>query len=108
MMGELAGSLRERIILETRVGNRDAIAGATGKYAYAGEAWASVSPLAPGEAEQGGAYSSMPRWRVTMRKREGVDPRVRLTWRHKYLAVRSVTSDPAEPSYMTLTCDEVR
>jgi hypothetical protein len=52
--------------------------------------------------------SAMPRWQVTMRKREGIDPRVRLTWRGKYLAVRQVVSDPREPAYLIATCEEVR
>ncbi|MEE9432786.1 MAG: head-tail adaptor protein [Sphingorhabdus sp.] len=108
MNGEFAGTLRERVILETRLGNRDAIAGALGKYVYAGEAWAAVLPLMPAGLEQADALSAAPRWQVTMRKREGVDLRLRLTWRHKYLAVRSVMSDPREPAYMRLTCEEVR
>jgi head-tail adaptor len=108
MSGELAGALRERIIIETRAGNRDSIAGATGKYIYAGEAWASLMPLVPASLTQADVLSAMPRWQVTMRKREGIDPRVRLTWRGKYLAVRQVISDPREPAYLIATCEEVR
>ena len=108
MSGEFAGNLREHIILETRIGNRDAIAGSTGRYAYTGDAWAALSPLAPAELVAGDSLSAMPRWKVTMRKREGIDPRVRLTWRGKYLAVRAVTTDPQEPAQMVLTCEELR
>lgn len=108
MIGELAGALRERVIIETRAGNRDAAAGATGKYVYAGEAWASLMPLVSGVQSQADALNAMPRWQVTMRKREGIDPRVRLTWRGKYLVVRAVISDPREPAYLIATCEEVR
>ncbi len=108
MGGEVAGSLRDRIIIEQRLGNRDGLAGATGRYAYAGAAWASVTPLMPGPLTQGDTVSAMPRWQVTMRKREEIDPRIRLTWRGKYLAVRSVISDPREPGYMILTTEELR
>ncbi len=106
MSGEFAGSLRERVTLETRLGNRDTLAGATGQYAYAGEAWAALSPLISGSLTQADSLRAMPRWKVTMRKREGIDPRVRLIWRGKYLAVRSVISDPQEPAQMVLTCEE--
>jgi head-tail adaptor len=108
MNGELAGTLRERVIIETRLGNRDALGGAKGNYAYSGEAWAAFMPLVPSDLTLADARSAMPRWQVTMRKREGIDPRVRLTWRGKYLAVRQVVSDPREPAHMVLTCEEMR
>jgi head-tail adaptor len=108
MSGEFAGTLRARVVIETRLDNRDAAAGARGKYAYAGEAWVAMMPMVPANLTQADSLSAMPRWQVTMRKREGIDPRVRLTWRGKYLAVRQVVSDPREPSQMVLTCQEIR
>ncbi len=108
MSAEFAGSLRERVMLERRLGSRDAIAGATGSYGYEGAAWASVAPLAPGALSEGGALSVLPRWMVTLRKREGIDQRFRLTWRGRYLAVRSVSNDPRVPERMQLACDEIR
>jgi head-tail adaptor len=107
-MSGLAGNLRERVVIEQRLSARNSLAGATGKYVYAGEAWAALMPLIPSDLTQADALSAMPRWSVTMRKREGIDPRVRLTWRGKYLAVRSVLSDPREPAQMVLTCEELR
>lgn len=107
-MSGFAGTLRERVTIETRADGRDPLAGATGKYYYAGEAWAALMPLVPDDLAQGGVISALPRWQVTIRKREGIDPRVRLTWRGKYLAVRGVVSDPREPAQMVLTCQEIR
>ena len=108
MSAEFAGRLRERVVIEQRQGNRDMLAGATGSYAYAGEAWAALMPLVPGNLTEAQALSAMPRWHVTMRKREGLGPGTRLTWRRKYLAVRGVISDPREPGQIVLTCEEVR
>jgi hypothetical protein len=108
MSGELSGGLRERVILERRLDNRDGLAGAKVKYGYDGAAWTSVIPLIPAGLVVGDSLSALPRWQVTMRKREGVDQRTRLTWRRKYLAVRQAVSDPRDPSRMVLTCDEVR
>lgn len=107
-MSEFAGTLRERVIIEHRLPSRDARGGATGRYAYAGEAWASLMPLVPGELTQADALSFTPRWRVTMRKREGIGPGTRLTWRAKFLAVRGIGFDPREPAQLVLTCEEVR
>ena len=107
-MSEFAGSLRERVLIEQRQGNRDLLAGATGQYAYAGEAWAALMPMMPADLAQADSLSAMPRWQVTMRKREGIGPGTRLTWRRKYLAVRGVICDPRVPAQIVLTCEEVR
>jgi head-tail adaptor len=107
-MSEFAGSLRERVVLETRLESRDARGGAAGRYRYDGEAWAALMPMMPAELARGDALSALPRWQVTMRKREGVGLRTRLTWRGKYLAVRGLVSDPRQPAQMLLTCEEVR
>lgn len=107
-MSEFAGTLRERVVLETRLEARDARGGATGNYSYDGVAWAALMPLMPAELARAGALSALPRWQVTMRKREGVGMRTRLTWRGKYLAVRGLVSDPRQPGQMLLTCEEVR
>lgn len=107
-MSEFAGTLRERVVLETRLEARDARGGATGKYSYDGVAWAALTPLVPADLARADALSAMPRWQVTMRKREGVGMRTRLTWRGKYLAVRGMVSDPRQPAQMLLTCEEVR
>jgi hypothetical protein len=50
----------------------------------------------------------LPRWQVTMRKREGIDLKTRLVWRGRFLGVRSVVSDPRDPARMVLTCQEKR
>lgn len=107
-MTEFSGTLRERVVLETRLNDRDARGGATGRYSYDGMAWAAVWPLMPANVSSADALSAMPRWQVIIRKREDVGIRTRLTWRGKYLAVRAMISDPREPAQMQLTCEEVR
>ncbi len=108
MSGEFAGALRERLVIEQRLGSRDLIGGATGRYMYEGAVWAAVSPLMPAELAAADSLSALPRWQVTMRKRERISLRTRFVWRGKFLCVRAVLSDPREPSRMILTCDEVR
>lgn len=107
-MSEFAGTLRERVVLETRLESRDGRGGANGRYSYDGEAWAALMPIMPAELSRADALSALPRWQVTMRKRESVGLRTRLTWRGKYLAVRALVSDPRQPAQMVLTCEEVR
>ena len=107
-MTEFSGTLRERVTLERRLGNRDALGGAVGAYAYDGAAWAAVSPLIPADLSVADSLSALPRWQVTIRKREGVDLKTRLVWRGRFLGVRSVVSDPRDPARMVLTCQEKR
>ena len=107
-MTELSGSLRERVTIERRLGNRDTLGGAVGAYAYDGAAWAAVSPLIPADLTVADSLSALPRWQVTLRKREGIDLKTRLVWRGRFLGVRSVISDPRDPARMVLTCQEKR
>lgn len=108
MSGEFLGMLRERVTIERRLGDRDALGGATGRYAYEGAAWVAVAPLMPADLTDADVLSAMPRWQVTMRKREGIDLRSRLVWRRRFLGVRNIISDPRDPARMVLTCEEAR
>lgn len=107
-MTEFAGHLRERIAFERRSDERDILAGVRGKWRYDGAAWAAVTPLGAGEPIEADSLSALPRWRVTLRKRDGIDPASRIVWRGRYLRVRSVESDPREPAQMILTTQEQR
>ncbi len=108
MSGEFAGALRERVTIEQPHPARDALGGRAGGYLYDGAAWAAISPLMPADLAAADALSAQPRWSVTLRKREGIDPGTRLVWRGRFLRVRSVVSDPVQPAQMVLTCEEVR
>lgn len=108
MSGEFLGMLRKRVTIERRLGNRDALGGATGRYAYEGAAWVFVAPMMPADLTEADVLSAMPRWQVTMRKREGIDLRTRLVWRGRFLGVRNIISDPRDPVRMVLTCEEAR
>jgi head-tail adaptor len=107
-MTEFSGALRERATLERRAPDRSASGGRTGRWLYDGAAWIGVMPMMPGEMTVGASRSALPRWQVTMRKREGVDIHSRLVWRGKFLQVRSVISDPKQPAHMILTTEEIR
>ena len=108
IMTEFSGSLRERVLIETRLESRDSRGGSTGRYVYEGVAWAALLPLVPSDLVRADALSALPRWQVTMRKREGVGMNTRLTWRGRHLAIRALVTDPREPSRMVLTCEELR
>lgn len=108
MSGEFSGALRDRVTIEQPNAARDPLGGRTGGYHYDGAAWAAVAPLLPTGLAVGHALSALPRWTVTLRKREGILPGTRIVWRGRFLHVRSVISDPARPAQMVLTCEEAR
>ncbi len=108
MSGEVAGALRERVTIEQPVARRDTLGGRQGGWTYDGAVWARVTPLVPADLAAADALTGLPRWSVTMRKREGVLPGSRLVWRGRFLIVRSGISDPADPARMVLTCEEQR
>ena len=108
MVTEFAGNLRERVLLETRLDSRDARGGSNGRYVYEGVAWAALVPLVPSDLVRADALSALPRWQVTMRKREAIGMNSRLTWRGRHLAIRALVTDPREPAQMVLTCEELR
>lgn len=107
-MTEFAGALRERISFERRSDERDLLAGARGKWRYDGAAWAAVTPLGAGDPVEADSLSALPRWRIIIRKREGIDLSSRIVWRGRYLRVRSAESDPREPAQMILIAQEQR
>ena len=107
-MTEFSGNLRDRVTIERRDERRSASGGRTGKWLYDGAAWVSVTPLMPANLEAANSLSALPRWQVVMRKREAIGLNTRFVWRGRFLAVRSVVSNPREPAQMILTCEEKR
>lgn len=105
---ELAGRLAERIVIERRGGERDAIGGASGGWAAIGNAWAAIAPDGAGEAVAGEALAGLPRWRVTLRATIDAAIGDRLVWGARRLAVRGRGDDPALRDRFTLTCEEER
>lgn len=108
MTQEFAGALRERVAIEQRASQRDVWGGAAGGYSYDGAAWAAIAPLTPGEEVAGDVYAALPRWRVTLRRRDRIGPQTRFVWRGRYLKVRTVETDPAAPARMYAVCEEQR
>lgn len=107
-MSEFAGTLRERVTFERRSDDRDLQGGAHGAWRYDGTAWAAIAPLAAGDERVADTLSALPRWRVTVRMRSGVDVASRIVWRERYLRVRAVEQDPRTPEQMVLITEEQR
>lgn len=108
MSAELAGALRERVELQRRSGERDAIGGAAGDWQTFGSAWAAIEYERAGPAARADAADDCPLWRVTLRARDDVAAGDRLLWGGRTLSVRSVERDPRRPDRVLLRAEEAR
>lgn len=108
MSKEFAGTLNERILIERPVATRNAL----GLQEYGWEkvcrALASVVAEGVGSESEAMALSAMPKFRVTIRKRDGVAIDQRVSWKSRRMMIRQLLDDPKAPDRMTLRCEEVR
>lgn len=106
MSGELAGRLRERVVLWREAGERDAL-GTSGGWSEVGLVWAEVRPAGRGGEFAGETRAGLPLWRVTMRARD-VRPGDRIERVMRSLVVREATVDPAAPDRIVAIAEEER
>jgi head-tail adaptor len=105
MANELAGSLRERVGIETWVGARDDAGFDAGSWQAGETVFAEILPdpaaLRPAEGE---ARRSGQRWLVTLRAPVDIGLTSRLRWAGRVLSVRAVTTDPRQPDRLVVRC----
>jgi SPP1 family predicted phage head-tail adaptor len=89
-MGIAAGRLRERVTIEAFAGVADGLGGQTDAWQRVATVWADVLPLAGREAMVAGAMTGIEPYRVELRRRAGLTPQHRLSWRGRQLNIRSV------------------
>lgn len=107
-MSEFAGTLRERVSIERPVGVRTAMGLQQSGWERVCRCLASVVPEGAGSEAEAMALSAMPRFRVTIRKRDGIAIDQRVSWRGRLLMVRQLLEDPRAKDRLELRCEEVR
>lgn len=108
MSAEFAGTLRERVVIERAVSTRNAMGLQEPGWEQVCRCLASVALESVGAESEGQALSAMPRYRVTIRKREGVTVDQRITWNGRKLMVRQTLDDPRQKDRIAMRCEEVR
>lgn len=109
MMGsEFAGTLRERVVIEQPISERNAMGLQEPGWALVCRCLASVVLESVGAESEGQALSAMPRYRVTIRKRESIALDHRVTWNGRKMIVRQLLDDPREKDRISMRCEEVR
>ena len=108
MTREFAGTLKERILIERPVASRTAMGLQEDGWEKVCRALASIEPDGAGAEAEAQALSVMPRFRVTMRPRDGIAVGQRVTWQEMQLMVRQLLANPREPDRIVLRCEQVR
>jgi len=107
-ISEFAGTLRERIVIERPISIRNAMGLQEPGWEEVCRCLASVTLESVGPESEGQALSAMPRFRVTIRWREGITLDQRITWKDRYFAVRQLLDDPRSKDRISMRCEEVR
>ena len=107
-MSEFAGTLRERIIIERPSEARTAMGLQVAGWEDVASCLAAVEPDGAGGEREGQALSAMPRFKISIRLREGVAIDQRIRWGKRLLMIRQMIDDPRQSDRMMMRCEEVR
>ena len=107
-MSEFAGTLRERIAIEAPVGSRTAMGVQQSEWQQVCRCLAAVELEGAGPESEGQTLSAMPKYRVTIRKRDGIAIDQRISWRGRVMMVRQMLDDPRARDRIVMRCEEVR
>lgn len=107
-MSEFAGTLRERVIIERQVSLRNEMGLQEPGWEEICRCLASVALESVGAESEAQALSAMPRFRITIRTREGISIDQRIRWSTRLLMVRQLLEDPRAKDRIVMRCEEVR
>lgn len=108
MSGEFAGTLRERVLIERPISLRNAMGLQEPGWEPVCRCLASVVLESVGAQAQGQTLSAMPKYRVTIRRRDDVALDQRVTWNGRRMMVRQLLDDPRQKDRIAVRCEEVR
>jgi len=108
MSTEFAGTLNQRILIEAQIATRNSLGLQEFGWDAVCRCLASVVAEGVGPESEAMALSAMPRFRVTLRKRDGIAIDQRVTWKGGVMMIRQLLEDPGTPDRITLRCEEVR
>lgn len=107
-MTEFAGTLRERVTIERAVSSRNAMGLQEPGWEALCDCLAAVVLDTVGPEAEAQALSAMPKYRVTIRARDGIAIDQRVRWKGRSLMVRQLLDDPRARDRIVMRCEEVR
>lgn len=107
-MTEFAGTLRERITIERPTTTRTPTGLQEAGWQAVASCRAAIELEGVGAESEAMALSSMPRLRVTIRRRAGISIDQRIRWGSRILLIRQLLDNPRLPDRLVLRCEETR
>jgi len=107
-MSEFAGTLRERIIIQRPISLRNAMGLQEPGWEEVCRCLAAVALEGIGAESEAQALSAMPRYRVTILRRDGIAIDQRIKWNGRSLIARQLLDDPRAQDRIVMRCEEVR
>jgi len=108
MSGEFAGTLKDRIRIEKPVPSRTESGLQQAGWELVASCLAAIVAEGAGPEAEGQALSAMPRFKVTIRWREGVAVGQRVVWGERAMLVKQRIDDPMLRDRILLRCEEAR
>ena len=108
MSGEFAGTLKERVRIERPVALRTPAGLQDDGWEPVARCLAAIVAEGVGAEAEGQALSALPRFRVTIRAREGIVVGQRVAWGERTMLVRQRIDDPRFSDRILLRCEEMR
>jgi head-tail adaptor len=105
---EFAGTLCERVIIEQPISLWNAMGLREPGWQEVCRCLAAVMFETVGPEAEAQALSAMPKYRVTIRARDGIALGQRLRWKSRILMVRQLLDDPRTKDRIVMRCEEVR
>ena len=107
-MSEFAGTLKERVTIERPAGLRTAAGLQGAGWEPVARCLAAIVAEGAGAEAEAMALSAMPRFRVTLRKRDGIAVGQRVIWGERAMLVKQRIDDPSLTDRILLRCEEMR
>jgi head-tail adaptor len=108
MSGEFSGTLSERVLIEQLASVRNEMGLQEQVWEKVCACLASIVLETIGPESEAQALSAMPRFRVTIRQRDGIAIDQRISWKLRRLMIRQLLDDPRMKDRISMRCEEVR
>jgi SPP1 family predicted phage head-tail adaptor len=102
------GDLRERVFIQRDAGaSRDAVGGLVPSWETVANVWARVAPMSTGEQFRRQQMQANANWKVTVRYRNDLSPKMRVVWGSRTFEVKGVTNADERRRFLDLACEEL-
>lgn len=107
MKAAAIGELRERVTLQAMASSISGAGDPTYTYTDVATVWARVQPVSASERTEGGRIAATGLYDMTIRYRIGLNSKMRVLWRGRYLAFTDMINPDRQRVYLTVRIEDV-